>query len=152
MAEENDVQVSSPVADSGKRCKTCGYNLTGLTEYRCPECGSFFGPYALYFKRRRGVIWFGVRLLVLIFCCLIACLITVITLADCFDGRSARPFGMMSGPSSSLVVLMVQLPVSVVGILIGASFGSEFASLRKWGIVTLVALGGISGLSMTLFF
>ena len=23
-------------------CPTCGYNLTGLTEARCPECGSKF--------------------------------------------------------------------------------------------------------------
>lgn len=23
-------------------CPTCGYNLTGLTESRCPECGSKF--------------------------------------------------------------------------------------------------------------
>ena len=24
------------------KCETCGYNLTGLTEPRCPECGSAF--------------------------------------------------------------------------------------------------------------
>ena len=23
-------------------CSKCGYNLSGLTEYRCPECGSEF--------------------------------------------------------------------------------------------------------------
>ena len=26
----------------GVVCPTCGYNLTGLTEPRCPECGSQF--------------------------------------------------------------------------------------------------------------
>ena len=25
-------------------CKTCGYNLHGLTENRCPECGTEFDP------------------------------------------------------------------------------------------------------------
>ena len=29
-----------PASDSGKRCSKCGYNLTGLTEPRCPECGT----------------------------------------------------------------------------------------------------------------
>jgi len=30
--------------DSGLRCPQCDYNLTGLTEKRCPECGSAFDP------------------------------------------------------------------------------------------------------------
>jgi len=28
--------------DSGLRCPRCEYNLTGLTEARCPECGALF--------------------------------------------------------------------------------------------------------------
>jgi hypothetical protein len=30
-----------PFADS-PHCRTCGYNLTGLTSNRCPECGTSF--------------------------------------------------------------------------------------------------------------
>lgn len=30
------------VADSGLRCPECEYNLTGLTDPRCPECGTTF--------------------------------------------------------------------------------------------------------------
>ncbi len=30
-------------------CRRCGYNLTGLTEARCPECGAGFDA-----RRRRG--------------------------------------------------------------------------------------------------
>jgi len=26
------------------RCSACGYELTGLIERRCPECGAFFDP------------------------------------------------------------------------------------------------------------
>jgi hypothetical protein len=33
--------------DSGLCCLHCQYNLTGLTENRCPECGSEFDPDAL---------------------------------------------------------------------------------------------------------
>ena len=30
------------VPDDGTRCLNCDYNLTGLTEPRCPECGQPF--------------------------------------------------------------------------------------------------------------
>lgn len=30
--------------DSGLRCLHCGYNLTGLLNHRCPECGNWFDP------------------------------------------------------------------------------------------------------------
>ncbi|MBP7936284.1 MAG: hypothetical protein KA354_16720 [Phycisphaerae bacterium] len=33
--------------DSGLCCLSCQYNLTGLTENRCPECGREFDPEAL---------------------------------------------------------------------------------------------------------
>lgn len=33
-------------------CPKCGYNLTGLTEHRCPECGEKFCP-----KELRERIW-----------------------------------------------------------------------------------------------
>jgi hypothetical protein len=39
-----------PVVDSGLRCSRCGYNLTGLTEKRCPECGCWFSPNELRYN------------------------------------------------------------------------------------------------------
>ncbi len=30
--------------NDGPRCGACGYNLTGLTEPRCPECGTGYTP------------------------------------------------------------------------------------------------------------
>ena len=33
---------AAPPADAGLRCPRCGYNLTGLAEDRCPECGEAF--------------------------------------------------------------------------------------------------------------
>lgn len=30
------------------RCPECNYNLTGLKEWRCPECGERFNPYRAY--------------------------------------------------------------------------------------------------------
>ena len=34
--------------DSGLECPECRYNLTGLTENRCPECGTPFDPRQLW--------------------------------------------------------------------------------------------------------
>jgi hypothetical protein len=35
-------EAGGATADSGLRCPACEYNLTGLTEPRCPECGAGF--------------------------------------------------------------------------------------------------------------
>lgn len=39
---QRDRPSATPGADSGLRCPQCEYNLTGLTENRCPECGEAF--------------------------------------------------------------------------------------------------------------
>jgi len=45
--------------DSGLRCPTCDYNLTGLVEPRCPECGTIFDWKAVRrASRRRPTIAF----------------------------------------------------------------------------------------------
>lgn len=36
------------LTDSGLRCPSCEYNLTGLAEPRCPECGKPIDPKKLY--------------------------------------------------------------------------------------------------------
>lgn len=35
---------TAEAADTGLRCDYCDYNLTGLSENRCPECGRPFNP------------------------------------------------------------------------------------------------------------
>ncbi|NLX23380.1 MAG: hypothetical protein GXY55_17145 [Phycisphaerae bacterium] len=37
-------QPQSAIGDTGLRCLNCEYNLTGLTEDRCPECNTPFVP------------------------------------------------------------------------------------------------------------
>jgi len=54
----------TPPTDAGLRCPQCDYNLTGLSEPRCPECGEAFdweqvrraaaNPPRIYFERVRG--------------------------------------------------------------------------------------------------
>lgn len=41
-ANADDNGAAGSVADHGLRCAGCGYNLTGLTRPRCPECGVEF--------------------------------------------------------------------------------------------------------------
>ena len=61
--EPSQISDTSDVGDSGLRCPECQYNLTGLTESRCPECGTVFdwqdvrlraGPATIAFERARG--------------------------------------------------------------------------------------------------
>ena len=52
----------APLEDAGYRCPKCAYNLTGLPEARCPECGAAFDwqavrrgpPPTIAFERARG--------------------------------------------------------------------------------------------------
>lgn len=44
MIEET---ITKPVNSRGLRCSRCGYDLTGLSLNRCPECGLEFDPQRL---------------------------------------------------------------------------------------------------------
>jgi len=49
-------------------CPTCGYNLTGLTESRCPECGEGFSRAelaAIGGIKHPSIVWFLVVLVLL---------------------------------------------------------------------------------------
>lgn len=39
-----ELKTATALGDAGFRCLHCDYNLTGLTENRCPECGLQFDP------------------------------------------------------------------------------------------------------------
>lgn len=57
MSEDTSIS-GSPHQDL--KCWTCGYDLTGLTERRCPECGEPFDPGELrhlYSKASRDRAW-----------------------------------------------------------------------------------------------
>jgi hypothetical protein len=41
-SQERDVCTTPPTQDSGLRCLRCNYNLTGVADNRCPECGTTF--------------------------------------------------------------------------------------------------------------
>lgn len=55
-----------PRAGDGRRCLECGYDLTGNTSGRCPECGMREGTrrrHWLHPRLQRGLIGFGIWLL-----------------------------------------------------------------------------------------
>lgn len=52
---------SGPIEDTGMRCEKCGYNLTGLTENRCPECGNSFAA-ATSFQHTRDTRFYALAL------------------------------------------------------------------------------------------
>jgi uncharacterized membrane protein len=42
----------TPIFDFDINCPQCGYNLRGLTEHLCPECGNTFDPHAVLLAHR----------------------------------------------------------------------------------------------------
>ena len=44
MHESEQMPEASPRPFTGLGCPKCGYNLTGTTDPRCPECGEAFDP------------------------------------------------------------------------------------------------------------
>jgi len=70
--------------DATLYCPACGYNLTGLPEHRCPECGEAFSPADLRLKillrsqlSRRAVLFFFWAVpagfwILSVLCCLLA--------------------------------------------------------------------------------
>lgn len=55
MPESQAIIRADHLPFTGLGCPKCGYNLTGTTEHRCPECGEVFDPDKLrpYRERRR---------------------------------------------------------------------------------------------------
>jgi|GEM_PF-7062181 len=54
--------------NSGPRCGGCGYNLTGSTTNRCPECGALFIEAGIITESRvqsRARFWIGLLLVLL---------------------------------------------------------------------------------------
>lgn len=47
MADSPGTTEIAPAVEAELACPKCGYNLRGLREYRCPECGESFDPAAL---------------------------------------------------------------------------------------------------------
>lgn len=94
-----------PLNLAGLRCTACGYNLTGLTRCRCPECGREFEPAGVraYWEMKSRTAPARVVALCMISCAL-ACLALILLLA-----RPSPPT-----PGGLIVVAVVLGSVSIV--------------------------------------
>ena len=54
MTDGSEGMGAKTVVDGGRRCERCGYNLTGLTATRCPECAFPFDPNAPIYRTDVG--------------------------------------------------------------------------------------------------
>ena len=124
----------------GLRCPHCQYDLSGLSEARCPECGESFDPASL----RKRAPWLVRRPNVL--------LVVVITLLSLYspfawvlDSRWERwwlivpgflPALFVYGPNDG-VAFFVTMGVISVGLLVSFSF---LGSRRVWLLMMSTAI------------
>ena len=93
------------LVDTNVHCTQCGYNLTGLSDARCPECGSPFGSgkQPLYSPRTKALCLAVLRFLLF-------CVVIVVTAVVIHGG--ARGIG---GDSESLVLVAMACEAIAIG-------------------------------------
>jgi len=119
------------MVDSGKRCTKCGYNLTGLKELRCPECGSDF-----QLEEVRSAFEVKERRKALAALALLALIALVSTL-----GTLALPSGgsMMFGGIFVFPFMIFLIAVNGFGIILGIA-GVLSRPYRYWYVVVLTLI------------
>ncbi len=102
------------VEDEGRRCQKCGYNLTGLTEPRCPECGLYQSIWSETLDANPNSSGSVLRGLMKA-CCITSAVILGLTILDVC--RSETP-NFVFGPNfwSNLLILFIQAPLCVLGL------------------------------------
>lgn len=132
-----DHSTSRPLpADSGLRCPVCEYNLTGLTEDRCPECGEAFDRAELEENNRvrsllppglKGTIW-GMEpwnaYMSLVGRSLFHPVRLAKTLPRTFFRDDPLDLGMISRSYATLMLVGFQLVFLIIGRTTGEGFGA----------------------------
>lgn len=141
----------SPPLDSGLRCPACEYNLTGLAENRCPECGCAFDPDELRARLEtapRPIPVWGDRDKALLIRFAQVCLMTWFR-----PGRFGRTFPRRYDPASAgrfrlMVVLAAAAPLTILLVVQGGLsqvmwLGPSLGSLLICAVACERILGGL---------
>jgi len=112
---------AAPVANTEQHCHSCDYNLTGLIETWCPECGRPINPIPIPEPRLSSihVVCIVLQGLATIALALISAFAIHLYFANLKGGSlifgppDPKKFGV-------LVIIWVQLPLLILGIFFGA--------------------------------
>ena len=133
---------SSPSAPPGLFCPNCGYQLRGLSENRCPECGQAFDPVRLAREQRPPPrLWFERAGPLGIIPAFIATWLMVMFL----PGRLARCATVELRLSRALLfggICLLFVPLALL-------WGADWQTLVSWS-VTVVVFVAVQSIAFTL--
>lgn len=133
-----DSDQGSPLVDCGLRCEKCGYNLTGLTESRCPECAAIFTREPEDIQGSEKQVR---RIVMAVLCCcfMVSCSVMVVP-----GTLSTKPITSFMAPDPDAIagigLVCINMPVSFIGLVIAVDgcLNSRYGKAFWACIITII--------------